>query len=150
VIGLGHRERIAAGNLHWVKGPFGKCASRRGQIAEAAQGSRNSAAAHARGIRMDTFDFEAEAELFPTRSRASRRKPMAYKRFSRAADAIRYAIEELPAEFLVGAFLEVNEERFDSAEMRRLYERPDYPLERVRPTAPALAPAAGRVDWKRS
>lgn len=99
---------------------------------------------------MDTFDFEAEAELFPTRSRASRRKPMAYKRFSRAADAIRYAIEELPAEFLVGAFLEVNEERFDSAEMRRLYERPDYPLERVRPTAPPLAPATGRVDWKRS
>lgn len=99
---------------------------------------------------MDTFDFEAEAELFPTRSRASRRKPMAYKRFSRAADAIRYAIEELPAEFLVGAFLEVNEERFDSAEMRRLYERPDYPLKRVRPPTPPPAPATGRVDWKRS
>jgi hypothetical protein len=79
---------------------------------------------------MDTFDFEAEAELFPTRSRASRRKPMAYKRFSRAADAIRYAIEELPAEFLVGAFLEVNEERFDGYGIRALYENANYPLRR--------------------
>ncbi len=103
---------------------------------------------------MDTFDFDAEAELFPTRSRASRRKPMGYKRFTRAADAIRYAIEELPAEFLVGAFLEVNEERFDGAEIRRLYERPDYPLERAQRTTPTPAPSlardSGRVDWKRS
>jgi hypothetical protein len=103
---------------------------------------------------MDTFDFEAGAELFPTRSRASRRKPMGYKRFARAADAIRYAIEELPAEFLVGAFLEVNEERFDCAEIRRLYERPDYPLGRARRTTPTAAPAlardSGRFDWKRS
>jgi hypothetical protein len=79
---------------------------------------------------------------------------MGYKRFARAADAIRYAIEEMPAEFLVGAFLEVNEERFDSAEIRRLYERPDYPLERAQHSRPAEAsspaPTAGRVDWKRS
>src|SRR5262249_52782932 len=100
---------------------------------------------------MDTFDFEAEAELFPTRSRVSRRKPMGYKRFARAADAIRYAIEELPAEFFVGAFLEVNEERFDSAEIRRLYERPDYPMERARRTQPTAAPSPETpVDWKRS
>jgi hypothetical protein len=103
---------------------------------------------------MDTFDFLAEAELFPTRSRSSRRQPMRYKRFERAADAIRYAIEEMPAEFLTGAFLEVKEERFDGAEIRRLYERPDYPLERTRRTASPAKPSpprrGGKLNWKKS
>jgi hypothetical protein len=88
---------------------------------------------------MDAFDFEAEAELFPTRSRASRRQPVGYRRFTRAADAIRYAIEEMPAEFLVGTFLEVNEERFDGKEIRDLYERADYPLARARQKTVATA-----------
>lgn len=103
---------------------------------------------------MDPFDFDADAELFPTRSRASRRQPVGYKRFPRAAEAIRYAIEELPPEFLVGAFLEVNEERFDAAQIRGLYERPDYPLARTRPNAPPVQdqrpPRAGQAPGKSS
>jgi hypothetical protein len=94
---------------------------------------------------MDAFDFEAEAELFPTRSRASRRQPVGYRRFARAADAIRYAIEEMPAEFLVGTFLEVNEERFDGREIRELYERADYPLVRAQQTTPASAKRQPRL-----
>jgi hypothetical protein len=105
-----------------------------------------------RSREMGAFDYDADAELFPTRSRASRRQPIGYKRFERAADAIRYAIEDLPAEFLVGACLEVSEERFDGEEIRRLYERADYPLERGRVPAaqpePSLAPK--RVRWQRS
>jgi hypothetical protein len=45
-------------------------------------------------------------------------------------DAIRFAIEELPPELLLGAYLEVEEERFDGNAIRRLYESLDYPLPR--------------------
>jgi hypothetical protein len=85
---------------------------------------------------MNIFDYDAEAELFPSRSRTPRRKPVGYKRFSRAADAIRFAIEDLPAEALTGAWLEVSEERFDALDIRRLYDHRAYPLDRSQPTAP--------------
>ena len=55
---------------------------------------------------------------------------MGYRRFDRAADAIRFAIEELSPELLIGAHLEVEEERFDSEGIRRLYDDADYPLPR--------------------
>ena len=87
---------------------------------------------------MAFFDYSAGAELspaeskvalVPTRSRRMR-KPIGYGRFARAADAIRFAIEELPPELLPAAQLKVAEETFDSAGIRRLYESVEYPLAR--------------------
>jgi hypothetical protein len=79
---------------------------------------------------MADFDYYAAAELFPTRRRLPRREPFRYKRFAQAAQAIRFAVEDLPPECLVGAFLEVEEERYGSDAIRRLYESADYPLPR--------------------
>jgi hypothetical protein len=78
---------------------------------------------------MPAFDYNAPAELFPTRSRKGNR-PMGYRRFAKAAEAIRFAIEELPPDLLIGAHLEVEEQRFDSDGIRRLYENTNYPLAR--------------------
>jgi hypothetical protein len=79
---------------------------------------------------MFPFDYETEAELFPSRSQKIRGQLLGYRRFAKAADAIRFAIEELPSSALVGAYLEVDEERYDGRAIRGLYERADYPLTR--------------------
>ncbi len=78
----------------------------------------------------ELFPSKSEAELFPSKSRRLRRQPVGYGRFARAADAIRFAIEELPPELLPNACLEVDEVIFDRNEIRRLYESDGYPLTR--------------------
>lgn len=76
-----------------------------------------------------TFKYDAPAELFPSRSKKGNR-PMGYRRFASAAQAIQFAIEQLPPEFLPGTILEVDEQRFEYDEIRDLYESVDYPLSR--------------------
>jgi hypothetical protein len=82
------------------------------------------------GIVAELFPTRSEAELFPSKKRRLRREPVGYGRFARAADAIRFAIEELPAELLPEACLEVDDEIFDGDAIRRLYESDQYPLTR--------------------
>jgi len=79
---------------------------------------------------MVEFDYGAAAELFSTRKRMPRRQAFGYKRFEQASDAIRFAMEDLPPESLVGAYLEVEEQRYSTDDIRRLYESAEYPLAR--------------------
>jgi hypothetical protein len=84
---------------------------------------------------MDMFDYNAPAELFTGRLRISRTQSVGYRRFARAVDAVRFAIEDLPAQSLAGASLEVGEDRFNAEGIRRLYEHTGYPLDRREPSA---------------
>jgi hypothetical protein len=78
---------------------------------------------------MDTFDYTAPAELFPSRNRKIASK-VKYRRFDRAADAIRFAMEELPEPLLLGATIEIDERRLGHQDIRSLYESEDYPLKK--------------------
>jgi hypothetical protein len=80
------------------------------------------------------FDYKSPAELFMPKLKGllSRlRAATGYLRFATAAEAIRFAVEELPITKTLGAWMQVGDDRFDSDEIGRLYERSDYPLERV-------------------
>ena len=61
---------------------------------------------------MSKFDYSAPAELFPSRNRKIVSK-IKYRRFDKAADAIRFAIEEMPEPLLLGAYMEIDEKRHD-------------------------------------
>jgi hypothetical protein len=91
---------------------------------------------HARAQPRDLtgFDYNAAAELFLGRTRASRSRPK-YKRFDTAAEAVRFVVESLPVTVLPGAYMLVDEARFGAEEIRSLYESADYPLSRALTTA---------------
>jgi hypothetical protein len=84
---------------------------------------------HALIALVSAFDYRAPAELYASASKTGKR-PMRYTRFKSAAEAIKYAVEELPPELLIGSTLEVNEERFDGFGIRALYDSARYPLRR--------------------
>ena len=90
---------------------------------------------HGTGSTAELFDYSTGAELYSSKFSRRGRQPLIYRRFVSAAEAIRFAIEDLPAQFLIGTYLEVDETRFPSAEIRRLYASTHYPFAR-RATGP--------------
>ena len=94
---------------------------------------------------MRPFNFNTAAELFPAAIRKKKRAGFAYRRFGTAAEAVRFAIEELPADSLNGAYLQVEEARFDQSGIRSLYESDSFPLPR-RPRKMEPAPADSDKD----
>jgi len=81
-------------------------------------------------IRM-AFDYDSPAELFMPKHKGIRRRATPhYRRFATAAEAIRFAVEEMPAVRTLGAWMQVGDERFNSDEISRLYESSGYPLQR--------------------
>ena len=79
---------------------------------------------------MDAKDYRCEAVLFFHKSTNSKCKSLSFRRFTRAAEAIRYAVEELAPKVLASCSLEVDDQHFFGREIQPLYDSADYPLPR--------------------
>jgi hypothetical protein len=84
---------------------------------------------HETGTVAPQFNYSAPAELFSSRMKKGRGR-ITYKRFDTAAEAIRFAMEDVPPPALLGVYLEVEEVRYGLPEIQSLYERAAYPLTR--------------------
>ena len=89
--------------------------------------ARRAADALARRDRLDGFRRETFA--LP-REAARQRAREWFRRFPKAAEAIKFAMEELPEPLLLGAVIVVDEARLDHRGIRDLYESADYPLKK--------------------
>lgn len=76
------------------------------------------------------FNYSEPAELFGGTPWVGRRAGIKYRRFETAAEAIRFAVEELSGPSGRSCVLEVNESRFNHEQIRRLYESRGYPFPR--------------------
>ncbi len=76
---------------------------------------------------MDDFDYTVSAELF-LRGLGAGGKRLVYKRFASSADAISFAVETA-AGFPV-VTMEADGQRYEKADIRRLYDAATYPLAR--------------------
>lgn len=78
----------------------------------------------------DAVDYALAAELYA--SGTARLTPTTrYMRFPSVAEALRYAVEQLPGNKLATLTIEAGEARYDGKAIRALYDAPDYPLPRA-------------------
>ena len=76
-----------------------------------------------------TIDWSQPAELYSSAATFGARKSR-YMRFPSAAEAIRFAIEDMTPAQLRGLALECGDDRHQGEAIRALYLQPDYPLQR--------------------
>jgi hypothetical protein len=107
---------IVRGSLHRTIRPHGpKCAS---APAVKAICSMSSSPDKGYARSMKEIDYSAPAELFGGHGRSGLR----YRRFTKSAEAIRPAMEKLPAAALPATSLEVNDHQYSAAQIRALYD----------------------------
>jgi hypothetical protein len=78
----------------------------------------------------EAFSYDEPAEVYATDGKGPRKRPVSYRRFASGAEAIRFAVEQLPQIMQRGTVMEVGEDRYEFADIRALYESDRYPLQR--------------------
>ena len=90
---------------------------------------------------MDKFEYDAPADLYWSDRQGPRKRPVMYRGFARSAEAICFAIEQLPPSAQPWAIMEMGDDRIEFAQIRALYDSERYPLIRkdLQPRDLALA-----------
>lgn len=80
---------------------------------------------------MSQNNFNSPAELYSSRNhRSGRFSGLKYRRFDTLAEAVKYAVEEIPAQ-LNFATINVGDASIRATEIRNLYGSSDFPLPRA-------------------
>lgn len=82
-------------------------------------------------------DYASSAELFAVQ-RLGRKQSLFYQRFDNTAEAMRFAVEDMPAG-AANIVLETEFGRYDAAAIAKIYGGDEFPLAR-RASAPGAAP----------
>ena len=61
---------------------------------------------------MGAFDYDVSVGLYSGVGTKFRQKTLKYRRFERAAEAIRYVMEDIPASALLGCSIEIADETY--------------------------------------
>ncbi len=77
---------------------------------------------------MDTFEYDAPADLYWSDRQGPRKRPVMYRGFARSAEAICFAIEQLPPSAQPSAIMEMGDDRIAFAQIRALYDSERYPM----------------------
>ena len=78
---------------------------------------------------MTEFNYDVPGEFYSRKSPGFRKPSgLAFQRFDTAAEAIRFAMEDISPAALGGCTLVVEGERLGAAELKALYASPNFPL----------------------